>query len=66
MATDVIMEIRQNHTYDPSKSDFDAYLYRAILFGLKSEFKKRTCAKRATKIEEKDEHNKDKVKQEMD
>ncbi len=56
VATDVIMEIRQNHTYDPSKSDFDAYLYRAILFGLKSEFKKRTCAKRATKIEEKDEN----------
>ena len=56
VATDVIMEISQNHTYDPSKSDFDAYLYRAILFGLKSEFKKRTCAKRATKIEEKDEN----------
>lgn len=56
VATDVVMEIRQNQTYDPSKSDFDAYLYRAILFGLKSEFKKRTCDKRATKIEEKDEN----------
>ncbi|MCI8888976.1 MAG: hypothetical protein HFG70_12945 [Hungatella sp.] len=49
IGTDVLFKIWHNNTYDPSKGDFDGYVYRALCLAIIDEFKKRTCGKRTTK-----------------
>lgn len=49
IGTDVLFKIWHNNTYDPSKGDFDGYVYRALCLAIIDEFKKRTCDKRTTK-----------------
>ena len=55
IGSDVVMDIVWNERYDPSKGDFDGYIYRAILFAIKDEYKKRYRDKRVFKVEVIDE-----------
>ncbi len=55
IGSDVVMDILWNKRYDPSKGDFDGYIYRSILFAIKDEYKKRYRDKRVFKIESIDE-----------
>lgn len=51
VGSDVIMDIVWNRRYDSSKGDFDGYIYRAILFAIKDEYKRRYRDKRVFKVE---------------
>jgi hypothetical protein len=51
IGSDVIMDIVWNRRYDSSKGDFDGYIYRAILFAIKDEYKRRYRDKRVFKVE---------------
>lgn len=55
IGSDVVMDILWNKRYDPSKGDFDGYVYRSILFAIKDEYKKRYRDKRVFKVESLDE-----------
>lgn len=62
IGTDVLTDIFLNHTYEPSKGDFDGYVYRALRFAMADEWKKRYRDKRMAKMEILDEEgNKVKV-----
>lgn len=50
IGTDVLFEIWRDKTYNPSKGDFDGYVYRAINLAIIDEFKKRGRDKRTAKI----------------
>lgn len=51
IGTDVLTDIFFNHSYDPSKGDFDGYVYRALRFAMGDEWKKRYRDKRMAKME---------------
>lgn len=51
VGSDVIMDIVWNRRYDSSKGDFEGYIYRAILFAIKDEYKRRYRDKRVFKVE---------------
>lgn len=51
VASDTIMDIIWNKRYDSSKGDFDGYIYKAILFAIKDEYRKRYRDKRVFKVE---------------
>ena len=62
VGTDVLTDIFLNHTYEPSKGDFDGYVYRSLRFAMADEWKKRYRDKRMAKMEILDEEgNKVKV-----
>ncbi len=62
IATDALIEIWEKGTYDPSKGNFDGYVYRAVKMAIIDEYKKRNRDKRTDKIESVDENgNKIKV-----
>ena len=58
IGTDVLTDIFLNDTYEPSKGDFDGYVYRALRFAMADEWKKRYRDKRVAKIETFDEEGK--------
>ena len=51
VGTDVLTDIFLNHTYEPSKGDFDGYVYRSLRFAMADEWKKRYRDKRMAKME---------------
>lgn len=54
IATDVFVEIIKNNSYEPSKGDFDGYLYKALKLAIVDELKRQQRAKRCAKTYETD------------
>lgn len=56
VANDVFTDIINNNRYNPSKGDFEGFLYGALSLAIIDEFKKQNRDKRTTKIELTDEN----------
>lgn len=58
VAGSVLADIVLNNKYDPSKGDFDGYLYNTVKFAVIDELKKQQRNKRCAKIDMADENGK--------
>ena len=50
IGTDVLTEIWKKNTYNPSKGDFDAYVYNSLRMAFIDEFKRQNRDKRKAKV----------------